>query len=389
MKKTLIAIAALTAAGAYAQSSVTISGLIDAGYVSQTLQTGVVSNSVQSTTASRVRFAGTQDLGGGLKANFNLEMQPNIADGTVDSTLFNRGAWAGLSSSTWGEIRLGRMGTNTMSAITVPDTNQGGAFFGFGGGGFLFNGMNGYSSAVGTQNASQGASMWFVANPTRGGYTTASSAAGATRYNRAVRYTTPALLNNTLTLGVTTALGGQTVDNSTKLATTTTTGNGGGSQGFDVTYAKGAFTSAFTYQKAFSEVGSDTTGSLTTVAANYNAGPVIVGGAYQIERAGGTGILFNSGKSVGLGVYVPYGAFTPYVKMGNHGYDTMGLNARIFNVGVTYNLSKTTLVYVDYARNSAGNTGYAISGTAAANNVVAQTTTAAPRIAVVGMQVSF
>jgi predicted porin len=54
------------------------------------------------------------------------------------------------------------------------------------------------------------------------------------------------------------------------------------------------------------------------------------------------------------------GAFTPYVKYGEHKYSggTLGsvTNAKMTNVGVRYALSKRSLVYVDYVTNGAAMT---------------------------------
>ncbi|MDI9334578.1 MAG: porin [Cytophagales bacterium] len=408
---TLIAVAALVATGAFAQtatpaqlnqpgmavlpsstSSLTIGGMIDAGVFRQvSATTGQSTVNVGSNTASRLRFVGVEDMGGGNKATFWLEMQPSVTDGTTGSAgLFNRGAWASLSGG-WGEVRLGRMGTNTISAVIVPDIQQGGAFYGFYGGGFLFSGMGG----PGAQGAA-----WFAANPTRGGGLQASGTTGnttaqassttnlnqtdpaktaidSTRYNRAIRYSLPAMLNGTLTANITSAYGN------------TGNGAGGGSQGVDVSYNAGALRSTFAYQRAGAEAGSDATGSLTTLGVNYNFGSFILGGALQSEKASGTGIVFNSGRSAGLAAFVPMGAATPFIKIGSHSYDTLGTNTSMVNVGVTYSLSKKTLVFVDYARNGATNTGTAASGTVAAGNVVAAVAVAAPRLFSVGLQTNF
>jgi predicted porin len=74
MKKTLVALAATAATGAFAQ--VAITGTIDLGIQSRDAQdttakfVGLTKN---STTTSVMGFTGTEDLGGGLKAGFKLE----------------------------------------------------------------------------------------------------------------------------------------------------------------------------------------------------------------------------------------------------------------------------------------------------------------------------
>lgn len=117
MKKSLIAIAVLaaTSSAAFAQSNVTIYGILDAGIVSE--RGGAAGNvskvSSGAASASRIGFKGTEDLGGGLSAIFKLETGAKIDDGTLDATntIFNREAFVGLSSKTAGTLTLGRQYT--------------------------------------------------------------------------------------------------------------------------------------------------------------------------------------------------------------------------------------------------------------------------------------
>ncbi|MGZ5907866.1 MAG: porin, partial [Reyranella sp.] len=150
MKKTLIALAVLAAAGtASAQSSVTLFGIVDA-----TLQR--VSNSGGGTvtrlhnsgeSSSRLGFRGTEDLGGGMSASFWLEAglanddgqgaatnSNNQAVGAFNATTganapvrhgtqgltFNRRATVSLAGG-FGEIRLGRDYTPQFWNLTVFD----------------------------------------------------------------------------------------------------------------------------------------------------------------------------------------------------------------------------------------------------------------------------
>lgn len=111
MKKNLIALAILGACGAAsAQSSVTIYGIADVWFG------GIKANGVTNTvvesggvSASRFGFKGTEDLGGGLKANFVLEQGFNIDNGTqaTGGEAFSRQSYVGFSSS-YGEVRLGK-----------------------------------------------------------------------------------------------------------------------------------------------------------------------------------------------------------------------------------------------------------------------------------------
>jgi len=366
MKKSLIALAALAATASFAQSSVTISGALDAGLANTKLGSGASATTMASGIhgASRLRFVGVEDLGGGMKANFWLEMQPDFSNGTTSSSgLFNRGAWTGLSGN-FGEVRLGRQGTNSVAAVC--DIDQMGCYSGFYGGGILFSG----NGAPGTNGAA-----WMAANPTRGGAAQntgvkdlssnyindvqASStgaanqanankfAADSTRYVRAVRYSLPTLAEG-LAVNATYALG----------QTLATGGTEGNTTGFDANYTRGALKVTGAYQKANAESSTGASGTLTTVGAIYNFGFMSLGAGVQTEKAsGGTGLAFTKGDSYALTALFPMGAATPYVKYGQHKYSggTLGdvTNAKVTNLGVRYALSKRTYLYGDYVNNGA------------------------------------
>ena len=170
MKKSLLAIAALTAfaGAAQAQSSVTVYGLLDVGIMGQS-NSNMLNGSTGGTSAgygasssssypkngnsfgfmqggesaSRLGFKGQEDLGGGTKAVFTLEQGVNTDNGsqyasglpgngkttagmgnlsnTGDSSnqgqLFNRGAFAGVQNDTWGTLTLGRQQTLMLDNI--------------------------------------------------------------------------------------------------------------------------------------------------------------------------------------------------------------------------------------------------------------------------------
>ena len=116
MKKSLIALAALAAVGAAsAQSSVTLYGLIDAGYswaehtgklpgsTTKTTETGFTSGNL---SGSRWGLKGQEDLGNGLAAVFNVEAGFDSINGDF-TTGFNRRAVVGLKGS-FGQVVVGR-----------------------------------------------------------------------------------------------------------------------------------------------------------------------------------------------------------------------------------------------------------------------------------------
>ena len=106
MKKiALVAALAAISASAFAQSSVTLYGRINTTVESQKEGTGdrkvVVANN-----SSRFGLKGAEDLGGGLKASFNLESGLNSDDGRAAATFWGREAWVQLAGS-FGAVRLG------------------------------------------------------------------------------------------------------------------------------------------------------------------------------------------------------------------------------------------------------------------------------------------
>jgi len=104
MKKTLIALAAVAATSAFAQSTVTVYGQADAAYTSVKSTTNSFSGIVGAGRGSNFfGFMGTEDLGGGLKANFKLEAGYNLDNGTgsaSNTTNQAGGAPATVASST-------------------------------------------------------------------------------------------------------------------------------------------------------------------------------------------------------------------------------------------------------------------------------------------------
>ncbi|MBI0327090.1 porin [Burkholderia plantarii] len=122
MKQTRIAgvvggmMLAFAGSQAHAQSSVTLWGVADVSLRYLTNSNANNDNRLYMTngaiTNSRFALKGVEDLGGGLKAVFNLESGVNLQDGSMagGSRLFNRAAYVGLSSQ-YGTLTLGRQKT--------------------------------------------------------------------------------------------------------------------------------------------------------------------------------------------------------------------------------------------------------------------------------------
>ena len=125
MKKNLIALSALALASSavLAQSTVTLYGNIDLGLLAQSnvkanetteLYNGGISPSIWG-------MRGSEDLGGGLKANFNLESHMSADTGASVGGMFRRQANVGLSSASMGSVTLGVQYSPAVLAFAATD----------------------------------------------------------------------------------------------------------------------------------------------------------------------------------------------------------------------------------------------------------------------------
>ena len=115
MKKSILALAVLgaTASTAFAQSSVTLFGVIDAN--ARSIKNGTVSIKQLGNNglgANQLGFRGIEDLGGGLRAGFHIEtaFSPDVGTATTEngsSKFWQRRSTVSLMGG-FGEIRLGR-----------------------------------------------------------------------------------------------------------------------------------------------------------------------------------------------------------------------------------------------------------------------------------------
>ncbi|WP_423200647.1 Porin domain-containing protein (plasmid) [Cupriavidus sp. H19C3] len=122
------ALAVLVPSAAWAQSSVTLYGVIDTG-VEFVNNVGPQNNSMMrmltlsGTVPSRWGLRGTEDLGGGLKSAFVLEsgFGPDTGTSNQGGRLFGRQAWVGLQSNSWGQVAFGRQYTMLFWATLDTD----------------------------------------------------------------------------------------------------------------------------------------------------------------------------------------------------------------------------------------------------------------------------
>ena len=153
MKKSLLAVAAMGAfaSAAQAQSSVTVYGILDVGYIGSNAKEGAggttkIQKSAFGQSAeqtSRLGFKGTEDLGGGASAFFTVELgltpqNSELSGGTAEdrtqrttnasgSAVDNRQSFVGLKKNGIGQFALGRQYTpvfNTGAATSAGQYNN-------------------------------------------------------------------------------------------------------------------------------------------------------------------------------------------------------------------------------------------------------------------------
>lgn len=119
---------AATTLSASAQSSVSLYGIVDLG-VEHLTNVGANGNgltrmpNLTGSVASRLGLRGAEDLGGGLRAVFNLEAGLGPDSGVLNQggRMFGRQATVGLQSS-WGTFTVGRQSTMLAWALVDGDT---------------------------------------------------------------------------------------------------------------------------------------------------------------------------------------------------------------------------------------------------------------------------
>jgi len=338
MKKSLIALAALAATASFAQSTVTMSGLIDTGYVATnnpgaTADTKGLAQNGSATTV--LTLAGTEDLGGGLKANFQLQLSPDFingsgVEGTANTADFKKPvgtgqqAFVGLSGN-FGQVKLGRVNSNALDAWGV------GSVFGTANGSGYGSAGNIYTRYSATANA------------------TAQSA--PTRFNGAVRYESPVFngfSGSVLYVPKATDTDAQSVSD---------IGLRYSNGPLNVMYANQTIKQDGTAATSFT---TGTTAGLTTgtsnklniLSANYTIGAATVYGAYWTEKQN-TATAVDA-KSYMLGAKYVMGATTLMASMGNNNDKTAAnVDKKIYGLGADYALSKRSAIYGRYENRDA------------------------------------
>lgn len=320
MKKNLIALAVLSAAGiASAQSSVTLYGLADA-YVgsinTKTTTAAGASTSLRQNVidsggfgSSRFGLLGGEDLGGGLKALFQLESGFDLSTGAGGtssagtSSVFSRQSLVGLSGG-FGVVRLGRMWSpyDEVNGIGAGAFNE------------IFSPANNNVFASNNYNANPGNS---------------------------INYTTPTIS------GFSAALSYSFGENKTA------TVDAGSVVSANAQYTGGPVQVSLSHQQE-KATGAVTAVKFTKLNAAYDLGVVKLRAGVGQVKNGTTGLFgagaYNKGQDIQLGVDVPLGsalALSAGVARGKITLAAGGgeIKSTGFGVAAKYTLSKRTFFY--------------------------------------------
>jgi len=331
MKKSLIALAALAAVGvASAQSTVTISGGMVLGV--GTTKFGTADSGLQVLRQTgNLQFAGTEDLGGGLRAGFQVQTTlgtravSNRLTGATDggyTWLGDRASNLTLSGG-FGRVAVGRDSTAIRSLFgAIGDVSR-------------------LPVATGLSDASAVNSNALTA-------TTSSDQAARIIYGdtfaNGVAYTTPNVSGFSATVGIA----------PNQVATSGVGDNAANKDTYSYTlqYGQGPLAAAYNLTDAKATSGGTSTGAykIHTILASYDLGVAKIGVTHQsIKLEVGT----NPGDALAVTANVPMGAGSIGVMYGKRSdkavADTrFNDNAKQLAVGYRYDLSKRTAISLVY-----------------------------------------
>jgi predicted porin len=358
MKKSLIALAVLTASGiSFAQSTVTLFGGADLNY--RNVETGANKFSGMAQDgiySSRFGVMGVEDLGGGLKAGFHFEggLAPDV--GSSAGLNFTRKQTLGLMGG-FGEVRLGRDYTPLFTVFSVADP------FGTNGVGSSYNVANGVTiSGAANANAGNFGTAQAAAASTVAASTVAAGTVYAdpfaTRANNSVAYYSPNF--NGFGAWIMYSFGAENTNVGRDAGTMTSV---------RLNYAQGPV--VVTYGNQTTKGGVATTAAADTqdwktnmVAASYNFGPATLRAGYKTDKAS---FLADTIKTTILGVTAPMGALTLRASYVSAKFGSADM-ANQAAVGVIYDLSKRTSLYSTYSALDNGSNFGKTVGSAAASD---------------------
>jgi len=369
MKKTLVALAALAATGAYAQ--VTLSGIMDAHY-STGANYGDQSYSLIGQNGARtttIKFNGVEDMGKGLKAKFQFEVQPSLI--ANDGNGFNTNG-SGFAAGT------------VVGNASAQTTGQSSVQSGLVGKGYSYIGVEGGLGEVqfGTINSASlaahgnGSGAWGTGIGSGYGLTVGSTGTNTfTRFETAFAYMTPTFSGfsgrvlfspgNDSQYGATTGV---------ILRRSQHTEFGGmykaGALQLNAAQLKSKTSPNEAAASATAAAASNVTTTRTTLSASYDLKIARLGLTHaKVEDDAGadTGGTVRKLKTAANMLYaqIPLGQTRVLLSTGSRKTD-MGMNSTaslagkktdIVGLGLEYDLSKRTYVYLRTQSGEAGDVG--------------------------------
>lgn len=376
MKRKLIALAVASvfvAPAAMAADNVTIYGVIDGSFDSTSTGAAVGGNSVSTTkvssSQSRIGFKGTEDLGGGTNAVWQIENGIN-SDGAA-GTWNNRNTFVGLSGDSWGAVLLGNYDSPYKSAT---------------------RGMDVFADTIADNRNIMG-----VATIAGNAANTPASLQFDGRSSNSITYTTPDLG------GI--KLSGQYVAGAE--AASTQAQNKGSAYALSGVYASGPLTGALAY--AVHDLGTTATGVLGTGVAgdvNKKERALKIAGGYAVDQFSVNLVFEKLTDDMGAGsassdrkAYYLAGKYNlsgtdavklAYTSAGNAGSPAVAnTSAKQISIGYDHAMSKRTKVYALWSKvTNDTNAAYGL-GTGVSTGAVTAAANADPAAVSIGVKHTF
>jgi predicted porin len=334
MKKSLLALTLLGAfAGvAQAQTAVQIYGTVDAGVTKTTNQTLNIGKRANNTLG----FKGTEELGNGLKALFQLEIRYEPDTGTLESgsrPLFQGQSRVGLQGD-FGMVRLGRGLTAFQESITA------------------FEPWHGLPTPAGFQTDLQVAGYSSAFGLNSGSDPLGAAGNSGNRFSNAVFYNSPEFAGfqvNT-TIGTKEGNGGAFVGKGTVAAPQYPTSVIGSVNPYSIstTYKNGPVAAMLATERNAVET------RLWSIAGSIFATPELkLMASYQRQNQEHTKTLNPMTKAWILGANYTMGPGKILAGYGQKSPDNVAKTKQL-SVGYEYSLSKRTYVYADASKKKGG-----------------------------------
>ncbi len=353
MKKSLVALAALAATTAFAQSSVTLSGNVDAAYATINYKGQSVSGITNNgSSTSTIQLSGTEDLGGGLKANFKLNSDFNVTstagnagfggvatNGNATTAISNNalagsaGSWLNSEQFVGLSGGFGTVQAGTVNNLSLSAGGTGQPFATAIGSGFraLYN-----TDVIGTMGS-------------------AGTAGSAVRYDHSIKYISPTINGFSLAL--------YNVSKNDKASSdqfSTTFGNydRAGVTETALNYNKGPINVSYASQSVkgrdITQLNASTgvlvNTTLNTLGANYTMGATTLYLLNQTSEATTASAKTRDTKYTSFSVRHVMGATTLMAQMGTLSNDVTNTadKSKLTGLGADYALSKRTNAYFRY-----------------------------------------